>query len=219
MIVIGCWPSSNTTRDVSKCPLWLNLSLFAVNHTLSGAGCLAPFLPCLHHITAHLFRDDDYWPLGSSLFYLGLLPPLLPPDHSPSTLTGFSVAWHIPVTSLPFGLPRVFGASSSDGLVLLPLPRTLGSALVFEVPSRARLCLPTFVISSVLDFPFTSSPFFPFPSSPFSHFSRFSLFFSCTFVFPCTTEPSVRSQSLFRRVVIVLQDGFSCCGRYGLGRR
>jgi hypothetical protein len=37
----------------------------------------------LEHAVTHLFQDDPSWPLHSSRFYLGLLPPLLP---SPMTL-------------------------------------------------------------------------------------------------------------------------------------
>ena len=42
------------------------------------------------HIVVHLFRDDASWPLGSSLFYLGLLPPLLPNNFPYSSLSTVS---------------------------------------------------------------------------------------------------------------------------------
>jgi hypothetical protein len=42
----------------------------------------------LGHVINHLFRDDSCWPLHSSRFYLGLLPPLLPHTVSQKTLSG-----------------------------------------------------------------------------------------------------------------------------------
>jgi hypothetical protein len=42
------------------------------------------------HITnvgSNLFRDDESWPLHSSHFYLGVLPPLLPPSTPRHSLT------------------------------------------------------------------------------------------------------------------------------------
>ena len=47
-------------------------------HHLCGAALPAPIRSHTGHITTYLFWDDDSWPLGSSCFYLGLLPPLLP---------------------------------------------------------------------------------------------------------------------------------------------
>ena len=36
-----------------------------------------PLLSHLLHMVTHLFKDNVSWPLGSSRFYLGLIPPLL----------------------------------------------------------------------------------------------------------------------------------------------
>ena len=63
---------------------------FGYIHTLSGVDSLDTLRPRLTHIVTHLFRDDDCWPLGSSLFCMGPLLPLLPPNHSPSSLSGDS---------------------------------------------------------------------------------------------------------------------------------
>ena len=41
-------------------------------------------------VATHLFRDDSSWPLQSSRFYLGLLPPLLPTTVTYQTLPGTS---------------------------------------------------------------------------------------------------------------------------------
>ena len=54
------------------------------SHYLCGASLPEPIRSHIDHITTHLFQDDDSWPLGSSRFYLGLVPPLLPhPGHCP----------------------------------------------------------------------------------------------------------------------------------------
>ena len=45
---------------------------------LSHGGTTLPpsLLPHIERVAAHLFQDDDCWPLGSSRFFLGILPPL-----------------------------------------------------------------------------------------------------------------------------------------------
>jgi len=61
---------------------WLLIS--DISHHLCGATLPAPIRSHINHVITHLFQDDDSWPLGSSHFYLGLLPPLLPnPGPSP----------------------------------------------------------------------------------------------------------------------------------------
>jgi len=76
------------------CPVFQHLcdeyfwSLVAdISHTLSGVESLETLRPRLTHIVTHLFWDDDCWPLGSSLYYMGLVPPLLPPTHPLSLLS------------------------------------------------------------------------------------------------------------------------------------
>jgi hypothetical protein len=61
----------------------------------------------LVRFTRHLFRDDSFWPLASSRFYLGLLPPLLPKPSltihsqpSPSLTVSLLIS-HTAVTFMP----------------------------------------------------------------------------------------------------------------------
>ena len=64
---------------------YLRLLILDVSHCLSGTTLPPSVCSHIDHIITHLFRDDDPWPLGSSLFYLELLPPLLPhPRHCPT---------------------------------------------------------------------------------------------------------------------------------------
>jgi hypothetical protein len=51
-----------------------------VDHMLSNTSLPNPLLSHILHMVTHLFKDNVSWPLGSSRFYLGLIPPLLPPN-------------------------------------------------------------------------------------------------------------------------------------------
>jgi hypothetical protein len=90
----GCRSLEDAHHIFMHCPRFSNLrdeyskSLLSDTQRLMSDSDLPPPLSShLQHTTAHLFQDDSSWPLHSSCFYLGLLPPLLPPTTSSQSLT------------------------------------------------------------------------------------------------------------------------------------
>jgi hypothetical protein len=85
MCRFGCASLEDPHHIFVHCPAFQDLrdeytqSLISdMAHSLCGTSTLDHLRSHVTHVVTHLFRDDDSWPLGSSLFYLGLLPPLLP---------------------------------------------------------------------------------------------------------------------------------------------
>ena len=71
-IFVHCLAFQGLQNEYSQ---WVILD---TSHYLCGATLPDPIHSHINHIITHLFWDDDSWLLGSSRFYLGLLPPLLP---------------------------------------------------------------------------------------------------------------------------------------------
>jgi hypothetical protein len=63
-----------------------NLSL-DVMRLLAGLPTHPHLYSHLKNVLDNLFGDRQPWPLASSRFYLGLLPPLIPPSINPSSLS------------------------------------------------------------------------------------------------------------------------------------
>jgi hypothetical protein len=81
-IFVHCPRFSNLRDEYSK-------SLLSdTERLMSDSNLPPPLLSHLQRTTVHLFQDNSSWPLhSSSRFYLGLLPPLLPPTTSSQSLT------------------------------------------------------------------------------------------------------------------------------------
>jgi hypothetical protein len=58
-----------------------------ISRALGGSTLPPSLAPHLERVAAHLFHDNECWPLGSSRFFLGILPPLLPATCVPSSLS------------------------------------------------------------------------------------------------------------------------------------
>jgi hypothetical protein len=83
-IFVHC-PAFNALRDESQ------KSLEADTERVLAQLSLPPSVTSyLEHAITHIFQDDTCWPLHSSRFYLGLLPPLLPPPMTLDSVTGES---------------------------------------------------------------------------------------------------------------------------------
>ena len=84
---------------------------------MSDSDLPPPLISHLQCATAHLFQDDTSWPLHSSRFYLGLLPPLLmapshpqhPPNPSPPSHNDSLLASLTPIIPPLFAWQRAFG--------------------------------------------------------------------------------------------------------------
>jgi hypothetical protein len=90
----GCHTAEDPHHLFVTCPAFRDLraeyshSLISdVSHTLGDHPLPNPLRSHLDGLVVRLFQDDACWPLGSSLFFLGLLPPLLPRNYSESSLT------------------------------------------------------------------------------------------------------------------------------------
>lgn len=116
-------------------------------HSLCGNSTLDSLHSHITHVVTHLFRDNDSWPLGSSLFYLGLLPPLLPTTCPYSSLSTDAHRLLTRVAIPPSDLLHTFRAWSFGDLLCPPLPHLGVWTLV-----RAVLTFLCLSISNVLYF-------------------------------------------------------------------
>jgi len=86
----GCDSLEDPHHIFVTCPAFHDLRteyshalVLETSRALTGATLPPTLLPRIEHLAARLFQDDECWPLGSSRFFLGLLPSLLPEPASP----------------------------------------------------------------------------------------------------------------------------------------
>ena len=108
-----CWFGCACLEDIHHlfvhCPFFDDLRDEYTNTLISDSQRLLrdivltpPLVSHLERVRSSLFRDAPSWPLASSLFYLGLLPPLLPtttpnpslPPESHHVFTCLAHSWH-----------------------------------------------------------------------------------------------------------------------------
>jgi len=89
----GCQSLEDVHHLFVHCPLFDKLRdeysqalVSDAEHILNNLTLPTTISSHLVRVITHLFRDDSSWPLHSSRFYLGLLPPLLPPTTSHKSL-------------------------------------------------------------------------------------------------------------------------------------
>jgi hypothetical protein len=83
----GCSSLEDAHHLFVECPFFEHLRdeysrllISDVDHMLANTSLPNSLSSHLLHMVTHLFKDGVSWPLGSSRFYLGLIPPLLPPN-------------------------------------------------------------------------------------------------------------------------------------------
>jgi hypothetical protein len=151
----GCSSLEDAHHLFVDCPFFEDLrdeyshSLISdVDHMLTNTSLPIPLSSHLLHMVPHLFKDDVSWPLGSSRFYLGLIPPLLPPSASKQSLSDEA---NRPITRLAHSCHlysirltgRIWGIVVRHYLTETSLTRVRGCLDRDSLLRKAHLAFPT----------------------------------------------------------------------------